>query len=389
MRTPFRLLVPAALLLGAACNEGTTVITGGDRPDPPTDLSVAFHHEFEGFTSSGQPVGHPTVVVSWFPPSSWSDEVFRVYARSVGSSAFTLIATVTSCTVDGCTYVDREVSTGNSYEYYVASLNERTGEEAVSDFRDQVTVPAASTPAAPQPDTAVALDNGAFIRWHDSANGANVGHYAVYLTHLDATSYLYPVGESDGTGYVDLRADNGHVYGYRLATVDTLGRVSALSPELTAVPRPDYSGELVYAFADSAAASGFRFQSDESANPVLAGGSAQAQWRLETGPSGWQIVPLNGTQVVQYGRTTALVCGPGADAGCTSVTRAPAAGYTASPIAVNSEYSYVFRVTGSDGQPHYGVIRASILGSDQSGKDLLIFDWAYQLRANEPRLDKR
>jgi hypothetical protein len=390
MRNPFRLLVPAVLLLAAAaCNDRQIIVDDGDPPDRPLDVSVEFRHEFEGFTASGQPVGHPTVVVSWLPPSSWSNEVFRVYSRAVGGSSFVLIATVTSCTEDGCTYLDREVSTGGSYEYYVATVNERTGAEAVSEFRDQVTVPAATTPSAPQPDTAVALDNAVFVRWHDAVNGGSVGHYAVYLTRIDAATYLYPAGTSDGTGYVDLRAENGHTFGYRLATVDTLGRVSALSPEITAVPRPDFSGELIYAFADSAAASGFRFATDESQNPILAGTSTQAQWRLETGPSGWQIVPLNGTQVVQYGPTTALACGPASDAGCTAARKAPTVGYVTTPIAVNSEFSYVFRVTGSDGIVHYGVIRATILGSDQNGKDLLIFDWAYQLIPNELRLDLR
>ena len=98
-------------------------------------------------------------------------------------------------------------------------------------------------------------------------------------------------------------------------------------------------------------------------------------------------MPLNDTSVVEFsGRTTALACGPGADAGCRAATRAPAAGYTTAPVPINPEFSYVFRVTGSDGQPHYGVIRASILGSDGAGHDLMIFDWAYQTLANDIRL---
>ena len=68
---------------------------------------------------------------------------------------------------------------------------------------------------------------------------------------------------------------------------------------------------------------------------------------------------------------------------------APAAGYSTAPIPVNPEFSYVFRVTGSDGQVHFGVIRATLLGSDQDANDLMVFDWAYQLRANEPRLERR
>jgi hypothetical protein len=71
-----------------------------------------------------------------------------------------------------------------------------------------------------------------------------------------------------------------------------------------------------------------------------------------------------------------------------AATRAPTAGYSSAPIAVNPEFSYIFRVTGGDGQIHFGVIRASILGSDGAGHDLMIFDWAYQSLANEPRLSR-
>src|SRR6185503_15223295 len=107
--------------------------------------------------------------------------------------------------------------------------------------------------------------------------------------------------------------------------------------------------ELIYSFQSNAPQSGFRFQTSESTDPLLAGSSASAQWRLEQDVSGWHIVPLNGTSVVEYpgGRTTALACGPGSDASCRAATRAPAAGYTTTPVAINPEYSYVFRVTGS------------------------------------------
>jgi hypothetical protein len=389
MRILFRSTLLVAVLAAAACDEGTVIVDPGDPPGQPRDLAAEFQFQFEGFTAAGQPVGHPAVVLTWLPPTSWNQEVFRVYSRGSGASSFTLIATVTSCTTAGCTYLDRDVSSGQAYEYYVAAVNESSGQETSSEFRELASVPASFTPAAPMADSAVALDGTVFVRWANPAsNGGAVSHYQVYLTRIDGTSYLYAAGRSDGLGYVDLRAANGHVYGYRVAAVDSLGRYSALSPEMTAAPRPDYAGELIYALADSAAASGFRFQTSDASNPILAGTSPQAQWRLETGVSGWQIVPLNGTQVVEYtGRTTALACGPGSDAGCRAATRAPTTGYSSAPIPVNPEFSYIFRVTGSDGQPHHGVIRATLLGSDQNGKDLMIFDWAYQTLPNDPRLN--
>jgi hypothetical protein len=377
----------AAALLLAACNNDN-VLVGGGVPDPPTNLDVQPHWVLEGFTNAGQPAGYPVVDVTWAPPSSWNQEVFRVYGRRSGSGGYFLIATVTSCTATGCVYRDRNVSAGSTYDYYVATANEDANSEAPTASALTVTVPAASTPLAPAVDSAVALDNAAYLRWHDAGNGAKLWKYQVYLTRIDNTTYLYGMGETDGPAFLDSRATNGHVYGYRIAAVDTTEHVSALSPEITVAPRPDALADLVYSYQTNAANSGFRFQTSESTNPIVAGTSTSAQWRLEQDASGWHIVPLNGTTVLEYGRTTALTCGPGADASCTAVTRAPAAGYQSGPIALNPEYSYVFRVVGSDNQVHYGVVRASILGSDGSGHQLMIFGWAYQLIANDVRLTR-
>lgn len=388
MRTTRLLPLFAAATLLAAC-DNNHVFVGGNRPDPPENLAVAARWVLEGFTNAGQPSGYPAVDLSWDPPLNWNQEPFRVYGRRLGNGDFFLIATVTSCTVNGCVYRDRNVAAGSSYEYYVATANEDTNEEAPTDFREQVLVPAATVPATPLADSAVALDNAAFVRWRDGGVGNALWKYQVYLTRVDNQAYLYAMGETDSPGFVDLRAANGHTYGYRIAAVDTLEHVGALSPEITVAPRPDYAGELIYSFQTDAAQSGFRFQSDEASNPIVAGTAANAQWRLEHDAGGWKIVPLNGASVVEYsGRTTALACGPAADAGCRAATRAPAVGYSTAPVAINPEFSYVFRVTGSDGQTHYGVIRAGILGSDGAGHDLLIFDWAYQTLANELRLNR-
>lgn len=377
----------AAGLALAACGDNVDVIVGGDPPDAPRDLLAAYTWVLEGF-SGADPVGQPAVDLTWLPPTRWNNEPFRVYARRAGGQ-FVLIATVTSCTTAGCAYRDVNVAHGQTYEYYVATVNERTDEETPTEFREQVRVPAYNRPATVQADSSVALDGALYLRWRDTGNGQNLSRYIVYLTRIDAQSFLYHMGETDGTGFLDERAENGHAYAYRVAAVDTFGHVGALGPELTGVPRPDASAELVYAFSDNAAQSGFRFQTSETPNPIVAGTSPAAHWRLESDAAGWRIVPLNGSSVVEFpGRTTALTCGPGADASCRAATRAPASGYQTTPIAVNPEFSYVFRVTGDDGQLHHGVVRVTLLGSDSQGRDLMIFDWAYQLRANDPRLNR-
>lgn len=387
--TTLRALAVAALLPLAACDNDNVFIGepgGSDPPGQPRDLVPSYTWVLDGFDQAGQSIGYPAVDLAWLPPTDWNNEPFRVYGKRASSSSFFLVGTVTSCTVSGCAYRDRNVASGETYEYYVAAVNENTDEETATEFREVIRVPAFSRPAAPLADSVTALDNAAYLRWRANGNAASLSRFIVYLTRLDAQTTLYHMGETDGNGFLDQRAENGHRYGYRVAAVDTFGHVSALSAEIVGTPRPDRTAELVYAHADDPTRSGFRFVNAESSNPILAGTSASAHWRLETTATGWRIVPLNGVSVASFGLTTALVCGPGADADCVAATRAPATGYQTTPIDVSQEFSYIFRIPGTDGVRH-GVARVSILGSDQQGRDLMIFDWAYQTVANEPRLN--
>jgi hypothetical protein len=378
----------AGLLMLAACDpaERGVIVGPGEDPGEPRDLAVSYQWAFERFNGA-TPVGHPTVQLTWRPPSDWGNEVFRVYGKRTGTSAYSLIATVTSCTEAGCVYADRNVQHGGAYTYYVATFDERGGGETSSEFAEEVTVPASTRPAAPVAGAPVGLDDAVYLRWTDNANGANVARYLVFLTQLQGQAQMYRVGETDGRGFLDEQAQNGSEYGYRVAAVDTLGHVSNLSAQMLAVPRPDFRGELVYAHAADPTQSGFRFVTSEAQNPVVAGTSTSAHFRLESGAGGWRLVPLNGAQVVEFGRTTALTCGPGADADCTAAKVAPTTGYSSAPVAVTPEYSYVFRVPGANGQVHHGVVRVQLLGSNQAGRDLMIFDWAYQTVPNEPRLN--
>lgn len=381
-RTIPKLATLAALLLLGACDSSDPVFVEPTPPGQPRDLNGRYEWVLQGFQNE-QPVGYPSVELTWLPPAQWNNEVFRVYGRRAGASGWTLVATVTSCTSGGCVYRDRNVSHGQDYDFYVAAFNGTN--ETSTEYRETVRVPANVRPSAPTGLRGVGLDRAAYVQWQGVA-GANVSRYLVFLTSLDGQAHLYRAGETDGTGFLDERAANGSEFGYRVATVDTLGHVSTLSAQATAVPRPDYSAELLYAHAAFPSQSGFQFQADDATDPIVGGASASAHFRLESGAGGYRIVPLNGVQVATHGRTTALICGPGADAGCTAATVAPTSGYSAAPVTVDPEFSYVFRVPGAQG-PRHGVVRVTLLGQDQSGRDLMIFDWAFQTRVNEPRLN--
>lgn len=395
MRAISRIFAAAALaaVLGA-CDGDDYIIDGGgggNPPGAPRDFAARYSWVLEGFDSQQRAVGHGDVILTWAPPANWDGEVFRVYARRTGTSgASSLIATVTACVTGLCEYHDTDLLPGTSYDYYIATYDDYSRLETTSEFSERVAVPAANRPAKPLPDTVIGLDGALYVTWAPQGDANALWKYQVYLTRVAGTAALYQAGETDGTGFVDERAENGTAYGYRVAAVDTLGHVSDLSAEVVGVPRADVTAELIYAHQDDSEQSGFRFQPTEVTNPILPGASAQAQWRLESDGAGIRIVPLNGTRVLEYpGRTTALACGPGSDGTCRAVTRAPVAGYQTTPVVVKPEYSYVFAVTGSDGQPHYGVVRATLLGSDTAGSDLMVFDWAYQTAANDPRLGRQ
>lgn len=268
--------------------------TGNRAPGQPTGVLARYEWILQGWTAQGRPSGRPSVVVTWKLPGGWNGEPFRVYGRRAGQGSYSLIATTTSCQSGSCRYQDVNVAAGNRYEYYVATVDQASGRETVSDVRDEADVPAYSPPATPQPDSTVALDDALYLRWKATSGGA-FWKYLVFLVGIDNQSYLYQLGEADAPGFLDQRAKNGHVYRYRIAAMDTLGHVSELGPALSGVPRPDFRGELLYAHADSAARSGFQFVRSDSLSPVLSGDAAGAHWRFEVANGVWQLRPLGET----------------------------------------------------------------------------------------------
>ena len=337
-------------------------------------------HGWEG----AQPVGQPSVVLTWDLPADWRGEVFRVYARPSNQSGYSLAATVTSCGSDLCRYTDLNVVSGRSYDYYIATLDERSGRELATSSRVQVRVPAFAAAAAPEAPTVVALDNALYVRWRST--GAE--RYRVLAESADGRQ-LFDVGETDGTGFLDLRAQNGTISRYRVAAFDTLGHPSRLTDAVAGIPRPDYQAELIWAHQDSAQASGFRFVERDADDPIMGGASPQAQWRVERTSAGLVLQPLGATRVTQGIFTTALACGPASEPDCLAIVRAPPVGeFRATPVLLEAGNTYILMVQGADARTRYGKIRVQGEARDRGGRAVVIFDWAYQLRADEPSLVK-
>lgn len=380
-RTAASLAQASVLTLGlVACD---AVRLGDGRDLAPRNVEARYEWLFYGFRD-GQPVGQPSVQLLWDLPSDWDGEPFRIYAREPGRR-FLLIATVTSCSGGGCRYSDVNVLPGTVYEYVVATADPRTDTEIPS-TAVAIRVPSPTSPAAPQDLRVVALDSALFLRWRDGGVGGALWKYLVYLVDVDGQPAAYRVGETDAPAYLDTRVRNGARYTYRVAAVDTFGHVGPLSGAGVGIPRPDASWVLLWARADDELRSGFRFPSTGSGNPIVAGGSPAAQWRLDSDGPRLLIVPLQGTEVAGPLPSSALACGPGSDPSCQAVERAPATGWSVTPVAVDVGATYVFRVRGDDSRLRYGKVRIELAGRDDAGRRFVVLSWAYQLRPEEPSL---
>ena len=367
----FFAVVGMALLLGACDNDNTVFVPVDEFPAPPEGLEGEYFNQ--------------AITLHWFLGAQWNGESFRVYGRRVGDASFLVIAEVTSCADGACEYTDTNIVESVSYEYFVSSVDPDTGAETDSDAVIVVSVPSFIPPPVPSGIDVVALDDTNYIRWSDNARSASdFSHYRVYLLTDGGATLL---GETDSEGFLDELAENGVTSTYVVSSVDVYGHESLDSFESPGTPRPDFRGELVVSFADNPARSGFRFAESDELDPIVSGSSPSRHFRLETDAIGWWLVPGPSADIFPEGTfTTALKCGVAADPQCQDWTIAPTSGYTGGDVFLEPELTYMLRVVGDDGQLHYGAIRVALLGTDQTGAEIMIFDWAYQLQAGNPQL---
>jgi hypothetical protein len=382
-----KLQIPVVLALAAltACGESPTD-PGAPTLDRPGALQGHYEWVLDGW-SGARAVGQPTVQLTWQVPTRWRGEPFRVYGRLSTARDYRLIATVTSCADGICRYMDADVVSGRDYDYFVAVVDERTGEEFSSPTAIQVEVPTFARPPRPEAPQIVALDGMLYLRWPDDDLGGRLWRYLLFQERRDADSVFFQVGSTDGNAFLDVLAQNGVAYRYSVAAMDIDGHIGDRSMlSLAGIPRPDAQGTLVYAFADSAQASGFEFDAAARTGRRVAGDSPQAHWRFEHDGQEWLIRPLGGAVALDAGFTTALTCGPGSDPGCESVQEAPLTGYQDAPLPLRLEHTYVLRM-GSGTAARYAKLRVQILGFGQQDRRLMIFDWAFQTVPGERALN--
>lgn len=324
------------------------------------------------------------VRLSWELGAGWNGEAFRIWGKRKSDADYFLVAEVTSCSDGVCSYADPNITPEVTYVYYVSAVD-RYGNESASDEAIEVFVPEPTPPPVPDGLDPIPLDGAIYLRWAaNSRQAADFSFYRVYLEGGDGSTLL--LGETDSEGFLDLLVENGNTYGYFVSAVDVDGHESEGSVLAEGTPRPDFHGELLYAFGDRPEASGFRFQETEATSPIVSGSDATRHLRLEFDGDAWWLVPGPGVELSPDAVfTTALRCGPAADEGCVDVRRAPDSGYVSDSVSLLAEYAYVVRVPADGEGWRYGLIRVTHLGFAQDGA-VAIFDWAYQLQPGNPSL---
>jgi hypothetical protein len=366
----------APLLAGlalAACEETFVVAPDPGVPDAPRAFDASY---FAG-----------AVTLTWELGPLWSGEPFRVYGKRSTDADYFLIAEVTNC-IDGfCSYTDVNVIGGLEYDYYIAAVA-LSGIETPTPRALRVTVPLPIAPPVPTDLLAVALDGAVYLRWADTPR--DTPDFSFYRVYLELPEGPFLLGETDSPGFLDELTANGVTASYSVSSIDDQGHESPLSDIVSSTPRPDFEGELVYDFFSGRPdLAGFRFRESDAIDPIVSGADPLRHFRLETDEGGWWLVPGPGAAVYPDGFiTTALRCGVAADPGCVELTEAPAGGYVAGAVGLLPSTTYVLRVPGDDGAVRFGAIRVELLGFDQNGDPLMVFDWAYQLQPGNPMLSR-
>lgn len=365
-------VVASLVAVMAACEQEDVILEFSDAPAGPVLLEGSYF-QF-------------AVRLTWELSPAWNGESFRVYSRRVGDAGFFLIAEVTSCAVDVCSYSDSNIVENVTYQYFVSAFDFDTGLETDSEETLEIAVPSFTAPPVPQGLEVVALDDTNYVRWGDNARAAeDFAYYRVYLIEGGGGAFL--LGETDSEGFLDELAVNGETSTYYVSALDEFGHESGESAVALGTPRPDFAGELIFANEDDPTRAGFRFPESDQTNPIVSGFSGARHFRLENDLRGWWLVSGPGTEIFPQGVfTSALKCGVAADLQCVDWTTAPTAGYTSLDVNLAQEFTYMLRVVGDDGALHYGSIRVALLGFEQTGAAIMVFDWAYQLQAGNPSM---
>jgi hypothetical protein len=189
-------------------------------PSPPTEL-----------TATGKP---GSILLAWNANSEADFDHYEIWkGTSSGGETF-------FCNNSSNSYVDINVSQGNTYYYKVKAVD-RVGNK--SDFSNEASASPLPTdvdivpgpPSTPQNVTATGVELGIIVSWSPNPE-ADLDHYEVWRGTSSGGETFY--ANTGNTRFVDYAVSLGVTYYYKVRAVDFAGNKSGFSSEVSASPIP-------------------------------------------------------------------------------------------------------------------------------------------------------
>ena len=378
MPRSLRYLLAVAGLLGSACQNNTTNVSGS--LPPPANLGYQLD-------ASGNPTAPAGILLVWDDlPSTYDAALasYRVYSRASTSGSFLPRGETSSNT-----FHDNGVP---HLQYTVTAVDVNGGE---SDFSNTITVDERLQLAAPATMSSISLNGAIHLDWADNAYLTDPTRFKWY--RLYSASYNLDTGQCgtdwalEGTTvaheFLAAQLTNGVPRCFASSAISVEGYESLWSPlPWFDTPRPDARNVLVDAFESQPAQSGFRFWNDANSNGVGDPGELGLVqdgnrtdidfWiHLQASDSTLWIVPEFAGDSLQLYSTQAVP-------DLTSIDFAPKGGYTRNMFQAVPGYGYVFQ-RNEAGAYHYAALRVTAVS-----RQYVIFDWSVQTDPWNPELSR-
>jgi len=369
-----RFIVVVGCLLGIACQNNSTNVSGSTLP-PPQNLGYQLD-------PSGDPNTPAGILLVWDDVVSSGLASYGVYSRASTSGSFQLRGQTSSNT-----FHDNGVP---QLQYVVTAVDVNGGE---SNFSNVITVDERLQLAAPASMSSISLDSAVHLDWADNAYLTDPTRFKWYRVY--SAGYNLDTGQCgtdwalEGTTvaheFLAAQLTNGVPRCFASSAISVEGYESLWSPlPWFDTPRPDARNVLVYAFESQPAQSGFRFWNDANGNGVGDPGELglvqdgtrtdiDFSVHLQASDSTLWIVPAFAGDSMQLYSTQPI-------SDLTSIDFAPAGGYTRNMFQALPGFGYVFQ-RNEAGAYHYGALRVTAVT-----RQYVIFDWSVQTDPGNPEL---
>ncbi len=183
-------------------------------------------------------LGNQQVTLAWSANTEQDLNYYKIYRSKTQNFTPTANDSIAVVFKPNTSYVDNNVTNGQTYYYRITAVDQSDNE---SDFSDEVnaTPHDKTAPSTPQNLQATSGDQQISLIWATNSE-PDLSYYKIYRSQTQnfspSTNDSIAVVFKPKTRYEDNEVINGQTYYYRITAVDTIGNESAFSGEVRATP---------------------------------------------------------------------------------------------------------------------------------------------------------